>query len=72
MRDVKRIPRILGLIVVIWRNNADMRFGQLYENLLRQYCIDKKIPYGAHFIMWGIEDDEFENYLKEFTGFGCQ
>jgi hypothetical protein len=71
MRDIKRISRILGLIVVIWRDNADMRFGQLYENLLGQYCIDKGIPQSKRtIIMWNFEDDDFENYLKEFKGFG--
>lgn len=32
MRDPNRISRILNLIATLWKNNPDMRLGQLLSN----------------------------------------
>jgi hypothetical protein len=47
MRDVKRIDKILKLLEIAWKNNQDMRLGQLIENIA---------GYGVR--IWHIEDDD--------------
>ena len=72
MRETERIERISNLFQSIWHKYPDMRFGQLYENLLHMYCVqkgwndtDKRMAN----VMWAIEDTDFENFLINFKGF---
>ena len=52
MRDPKRIPRILRLVLIIWLKDPDMRLCQLIGN-----CY----PAGD---LYNKEDDELEEKLK--------
>ena len=71
MRDPKRIPRILLLFEKIWLKSPDMRFGQLCENLISEYCNNRGIvPTKMQGTMWIMEDADFEVFLKLFKGFG--
>ena len=54
MRDIKRIDRILKKIETAWKNNLDMRFGQLLINL----CIIED-----NFPTWIQEDEELEKRM---------
>lgn len=57
MRDPKRIPIFLDVIESIWRENPDMRFGQLIMNLTRT-------P-GGFADTWNWEDDAwFERFMR--------
>ena len=70
MRDPKRIRRILGHIHRIWEKYPDMRFGQLYENLLSQYAIDRGMqPKTVITTMYNFEDADFEAFLYNFEEF---
>ena len=56
MREEARIDRILEKIRTAWKNNPDMRFGQLLINM----CV---IP--DDFTAWNIEDDKIETYIDQ-------
>lgn len=57
MRDISRIERICKEIQELWNLVPDWRFCQLFANIQR-FCA---IP-----DMFFIEDDKFEEYMKEF------
>ena len=50
MRNPKRIDRVLQLIACVWKDNPDLRLGQLLLN------VD---------ITYWMEEDELEKRLKE-------
>ena len=55
MRDIERIPRILGEIERMWREHPDERFYQLLIN-------QGMIPDSQ---LWRIEDEELEEHFKK-------
>lgn len=57
MRDIKRIDRILEILRCVWNQVPDWRLGQIIENIKLQYNIDD---------LFYIEDDEFENYIRDY------
>lgn len=68
MREQQRIKRIMDKIYVIWLKHPDMRFGQLYENLLVMYSQSVHKPFDPR-MMWNVEDVDFELFLDGFRGF---
>lgn len=54
-RDPKRIKRIMGMIQKYWTKAPDLRFGQMLINI-------GMIPDSQ--LMWHMEDDKWEEYLK--------
>ena len=54
MRDINRIDEVLDKIKTIWKNNPDLRLGQLISNVLQDpalyYC----------------EDDMLVKYLEDY------
>jgi len=72
MREFARIERITKLIKSIWVLHPDMRYGQFYVSLISSYFNERGIPFDAEKIerrMFLMEDSDFEEYLKTFTGF---
>jgi hypothetical protein len=56
MRDIKRIDRILLLIETYWKENPDLRFGQMLINL---GIIPDTLP------SWNMEDGNWEKWIME-------
>jgi uncharacterized protein YihD (DUF1040 family) len=52
MRDPARIPAVLARIESLWKENPDMRLGQLIANLARNGLGETDIGR-----VWNIEDD---------------
>lgn len=72
MREPERIERIINLMKNIWTRYPDMRFGQLYMNLLRQYAVQrgwKTTDDRFANVVWLMEDADFEAFLNNFKGF---
>lgn len=71
MRDSNRIERVLHQLDIIWNNYPDMRFGQLIENLRVAYSnyVRKTSGYYPITDFYYVEDDGFEDFLKNFEGF---
>ena len=72
MRDKKRIERITAKFFILWSQYPDMRFGQFYENLISAYCISRGYDASekrVHALIWNLEDDTFEDFLRDFKGF---
>ncbi len=72
MRERERIERISNLFQSIWHKNQDMRFGQLYMNLLRRYCVQRGWDTTSERfanVVWLMEDADFEKFLETFRGF---
>lgn len=56
MRDKERIPKILSGIEKIWKENPDLRLGQLLKNLRTNVMFD----------FYYIEDEKLLQLLKEY------
>ncbi len=72
MREAERIERISNLFQSIWHKYPDMRFGQLYINLVRKFRVEKgwtETDKRFANVVWMIEDAEFEKFLESFKGF---
>lgn len=71
MRDPMRVRKILGEIHKIWKTYPDMRFGQLIINLYTVYAKEHGLPVRPleEVRIYGIEDDEFYEWLLKFEGF---
>jgi uncharacterized protein YihD (DUF1040 family) len=73
MREAERIERISNLFQSIWHKSQDMRFGQLYQNLLHKYCVERGWQLSDNRLsttMWMMmEDADFETFLVNFKGF---
>ena len=54
MRDVDRIPVILGRLEKIWKNNPDLRLGQLILNVINES------------ILYYLEDDVIITEIENF------
>lgn len=61
MRDKERIDRILKSVEFIWKNNPDLRFGQLVLNLYRELEGPLETESSRVFFC---EDDKLEEMLK--------
>ncbi len=61
MRDPNRISRILNLIEKLWKQNPDLRLGQLIIGLTDNDRI------GAKKDLFYLEDDELEIIIKNST-----
>jgi len=55
MRDIQRIPRILGLVEKLWNKYPDLRLTQLIMNALKM----NSDPYY-------VEDDKLHKALKTY------
>jgi len=53
MKDKKRIKRIIRKFEEIWLENSDLRFGQLYTNIINHLNVD------AYYL----DDNRLEAYL---------
>lgn len=72
MREAARIERIMALFQKIWKDHPDLRFGQLYMNLSRRYCIERGwtiMDDRFANVVWLMEDADFEKFLENFKGF---
>ena len=72
MRNPDRISRLSYLFERIWRDYPDLRFGQLYMNLMHKYCAERGWkPEDNRFqnVVWLMEDADFEKFLENFKGF---
>lgn len=56
MRDEKRIDRIMDIIKDTWKQNPDMRFGQL---LINMWLIEDT------YVTWSTEDDDIEKIILD-------
>lgn len=54
MRDIDRIPVILGKLEKIWKNNPDLRLGQLILNVINES------------ILYYLEDDVIITEIENF------
>ena len=54
MRDIDRIPVILGRFEKIWKNNPDLRLGQLILNVINES------------ILYYLEDDVIITEIENF------
>ena len=54
MRDIDRIPVILGRLEKIWKNNPDLRLGQLILNVINES------------ILYYLEDDVIITEIENF------
>ena len=59
MRKVDRIDRILALLLAVWHECPDFRFGQLVVNIDSTGSHDNNLFY--------TEDDRFEESLRSFA-----
>lgn len=57
MRNKYRIPKFCKILEEAWLKNPDWRFGQLIENIKRQFCIED---------LFYIEDDIMEKAITAF------
>jgi len=57
MRDPSRIPKLLTLVYEVWKENPDLRLGQLIVNAVRP---SEPVPQ-----IFYLEDDQMEVRLNE-------
>jgi len=72
MRNPDRITKLTALFGKIWKDYPDLRFGQLYMNLMHKYCAERGWkPEDDRFstVVWMMEDADFEKFLENFKGF---
>ena len=65
MRDINRIDPFLEEFGKFWKQNPDIRFGQLVSNI-----ITRAFNEGEHINLFYIEDDRMLNLIKEFNNKG--
>lgn len=58
MRDPKRIDKILNRLKKVWRNNPDLRLGQLILNTF-------SIHNGVDSMVYRMEDEEFIKKIED-------
>lgn len=56
MRDPDRIPKIMNRLWTLWSENPDMRFSQLFVNILNTQAPG----------IFYLEDDKFEEMIEAF------
>lgn len=77
MREVERIKRITAILEEVWLAAPDQRLGQLLVNVSGKQAgsVEIKMVSGYDFInipadLYQIEDNEWENRLKEVSEYG--
>lgn len=60
MRDPNRIPRILEMLEIVWRESPDLRLGQLLSNI-RKEDTGNSTPEP----IFNYEDYMLENWLEK-------
>ncbi len=69
MRPKERIDPFLEKFGNLWKEQQDMRFGQLVENLLSVYVggrLDKYSMLQLNPLLWAMEESEWEKAIEEF------
>lgn len=61
MRDPKRIERIMPMLAQVWRDQPDLRLGQLMD-FVHSLNEDKAVA------AFYVEDDKWEELLKKLIG----
>lgn len=68
-RSINRIDPFIERLAVLWKKYPDMRFGQLVEDILRLYVVDR---YGKFerptfdALLWIMEENEWIDAIDIF------